>query len=238
MSEVVGDTELQSEALEDLVSARNYRQWLCSLGEPHFGDDVLEIGSGLGHYASDWADMGAHITATEADPTRLAQLRARFASDDRVDVRELSVPITETGQHSAVVAYNVLEHILDDVGALRDFAGLLRPGGRVVLIVPAFPFAMSSFDREIGHQRRYTRNVLSERLTVAGLRVDICHYINGPGLLAWFVTCRLLGGRPREGALLTAYDKLYVPLERRVERRVRMPFGQSVFAVATLPEAD
>ncbi len=235
MADIAGDTQTQSDALEDLVSAGNYRRWLCALGEPYFGDDVLEIGSGLGHYASDWADMGVHITATEADPGRLALLRERFASDDRVAVEELAVPIDRTAEHSAVVAYNVLEHIPDDVSALRSFAGLLRPGGRVVLIVPAFPFAMSAFDREIGHQRRYRRHVLSDRLREAGLDVEVCRHINGPGLLAWFVTCRLLRGRPREGAMLTAYDRFYVPLERRLEERVTMPFGQSLFAVARVP---
>jgi len=237
VADIAGDTQTQSDALEDLVSAGNYRRWLCSLGVPYFGDDVLEIGSGLGHYASEWADMGVRITATEADPGRLAQLRGRFADDPRVSVSELAVPIDRTAEHSAVVAYNVLEHIPDDVAALRSFAGLLRPGGRVVLVVPAFPFAMSAFDREIGHQRRYRRGVLEARFREAGLDVEVCHYINGPGLLAWYITCRLLGGRPREGRMLTAYDKFYVPLERRLESKVTAPFGQSLFAVARTPAA-
>ncbi len=237
MADIAGDTQTQSDALEDLVSAGNYRRWLCSLGVPFFGDDVLEVGSGLGHYASEWADMGVRITATEADPGRLAQLRGRFADDPRVSVSELAVPIDRTAEHSAVVAYNVLEHIPDDVAALRSFAGLLRPGGQVVLVVPAFPFAMSAFDREIGHQRRYRRGVLEARFREAGLDVEVCHYINGPGLLAWYITCRLLGGRPREGRMLTAYDKFYVPLERRLECKVTAPFGQSLFAVARTPAA-
>ncbi|MGH3631242.1 MAG: class I SAM-dependent methyltransferase [Sciscionella sp.] len=229
---MTGDSELQSDALEDLVAAVNYRDWLCSLGLPHFGDDVLEIGSGLGHYAADWADMGVHITASEADPARLSALRKRFTGDDRVRVRELTVPIKETADYSTVVAYNVLEHIPDQVDALKAFAGLLQPRGATVLIVPAFQFAMSAFDRKIGHQRRYTLASLSMALRAAGLRVEVCRYINGPGLLAWYVTCKLLRGRPREGKLLTAYDKVYVPLQRWIETKVTMPFGQSVFAVA------
>lgn len=232
MAQISGNTHLVSDALEDLTSAVNYRKWLCSLGFPHFGDDVLEIGSGLGHYASEWADMGARITASEADESRLTTLRERFAHDARVTVRELTVPIAETAGFSTVVAYNVLEHIEDQVDALRSFAGLLRHGGSIVLVVPAFEFAMSEFDRAIGHHRRYRTAGLAQALSDAGLEVQRCHYINGPGLLAWYVTCRLLGGRPKDGAMLTAYDKLYVPIERRIESKIRMPFGQSVFAVA------
>jgi len=49
-------------------------------------------------------------------------------------VRELAVPITEVGDHTAVVAINVLEHIEDDVAGLQTFAGLIRHGGRIVLV--------------------------------------------------------------------------------------------------------
>ncbi|MBE9376042.1 class I SAM-dependent methyltransferase [Saccharopolyspora sp. HNM0983] len=235
MTRIDGDTNLQTEALEDLVSAVNYRRWLCSLAVPHFGADVLEIGSGLGHFAAEWADMGVAITASEAAPERLAILRERFAGDQRVSVRELGVPITERGEHTNVVAYNVLEHIEDHIGALRSFAGLVRPGGTVLLIVPAFEFAMSRFDRAIGHHRRYRVPQLADALTSAGLVPEQCRYINGPGLLAWWLTCRVLGGRPKAGAMLSAYDRVYVPIERRIESRVRPPFGQSVFAVARRP---
>jgi hypothetical protein len=102
----------------------------------------------------------------------------------------------------------------------------------VVLVVPAFPGAMSRFDRAIGHQRRYTRAALSSALGQAGLHVERCHYVNAPGLLAWYVGMRLLRGRPKEGPLLSVWDRAVVPVERRIERYVRMPFGQSVFAVA------
>ena len=234
MSEhVEGDTGLQSEILEDLVEARNYRRWLVDLALPYLGDDPLEVGSGLGHYAADWAAAGVpRWTASEADPGRLQSLRERFAGDPVVRVRELAVPIEETAGHSAVVAYNVLEHIPDDVGALRAFAGLLRPGGAVVLVVPAFPSAMSEFDLAIGHQRRYRRRTLRKAAESAGLRVEVLHHVNCIGLLGWYVAVKALKGRPKAGLLLTVYDRGVVPWLRRLEARVRPPVGQSLFLVA------
>ncbi|MEX2291836.1 MAG: class I SAM-dependent methyltransferase [Mycobacteriales bacterium] len=233
MSAVEGNSGLQSEVLEDLVEAQNYRRWLVGLALPYLGDDPLEVGSGLGHYAADWAAAGVpRWTASEADPGRLDALRTRFAGDPVVRVRELSVPITGTAEHSAVVAYNVLEHIPDDVGALRGFAGLLRPGGRVVLVVPAFPSAMSNFDRAVGHQRRYRRRTLRAAAEQAGLQVEVLHHVNSIGLLAWYVHMRVMGAQPRAGLSLQIFDKVFVPVLRRLEARVPPPAGLSLFLVA------
>jgi hypothetical protein len=58
-----------------------------------------------------------------------------------------------------------------------------------------------------------------------------------PGLLAWFVGMRLLKMTPGEGPLLRLWDRVVVPIARRLESRVSAPFGQSVFAVARVPAA-
>jgi SAM-dependent methyltransferase len=234
---VEGDSDLQTEVLEDLVEAVHYRRWLVDLALPHLGDDPMEIGSGLGHYAADWRSAGvSRLTVSEADHGRLAGLRERFASDPGVVVRELAVPIDESASYSAVIAYNLLEHIPDDAAALRGFTQLLRPGGRVVLVVPAFPSAMSRFDRAIGHQRRYRSRSLRAVAEQAGLRVEVLHHVNCLGLLGWFVAVKLLRGRPKAGPLLTVYDRGVVPWLRRLEARRRPPFGQSLFLVARRPD--
>jgi SAM-dependent methyltransferase len=233
---VLGDTVLQSRALESLASAVQYNNWLTSLAVPHLGDSPVELGSGLGDYAQTWLDAGIpQITATEADPTRLAQLQARFADEPRVEVSSFDILDPPTGDHSALVAFNVLEHIEDHIGALRGAHTLLRPGGRVVIFVPAFEFAMSRFDREVGHVRRYSLSVMRTAMAEAGLDVLENRYVNLPGLPAWFIGMRLLRMSPGEGPLLSVWDKRIIPLARRLESRRRIPFGQSVFAVGQVP---
>ncbi len=171
---------------------------------------------------------------TELDPGRLQGLRDRFGSDPRVEVAEVDVcdpGLRVPEPYSALVAYNVLEHIVDDVAALRAAHRLCAPGGHVVVFVPAFPFAMSRFDRQVGHVRRYTRAGLAGAFAAAGLRPLHARYVNAPGLVAWFVGMRLLGMTPGDGPLLQAWDRGVVPLARAVEARREPPFGQSVFAV-------
>lgn len=229
---VLGDPLVQSQVLEDLTEAVNYRRWQAELAAPYLGTDPLEIGSGNGDFAATIAEQGGRITASEAEASRLAALHARFAGDDRVAVREIAVPITETADHTSVVAFNVLEHIPDDVGALRAFGGLVGDGGAVVVFVPAFAFAMSRFDRAIGHQRRYTTASLSAAMTDAGLRVRTVHYVNAIGLPTWVLGMRLLRMTPRSGPVLRVWDSQVMPRMQRWESRRPPPFGQSVFCVA------
>ena len=224
------DDRVQHGVLETLSSAVNYRRWVCDLAEPWLGEDPLEVGSGIGDHAAEWARPGRKITVSETDPDLLTALRVRFADDPGVAVRELTLPPTTPGGHSAVVALNVLEHVADDLAALRGMRDLVRPGGHVVLFVPAFPLAMSRFDREVGHHRRYRRGSLARLLVTAGLEVRRLHHVNAPGLIAWLLLMRLGRGRPSEGPALAAFERL-VPVLRRVEARVPPPFGQSLFAV-------
>jgi SAM-dependent methyltransferase len=238
VADLTGDTKLQSEVLEDLSDAFRYRRWLAGMALPYLGDDPLEVGSGLGHYALEWLPSVRRFTATEADPARLVALKERLGNQPNVTVRELMLPAEDNGTHSAVVAFNVLEHIPDHVGALRGMAGLMRPGGKVVLLVPAFPSAMSRFDREIGHVQRYTRASLGAALTEAGLKIEVLHYVNPIGLLSWYVMVKGLRMTPRNGVMLRVYDRLVVPVARWMERRGGAPFGQSVFAIASTPGSD
>ena len=234
--QVLGDSPLQTAVLEDLSAAVRYREWLAGLAAPWLGPEPLEVGSGLGDYAATWAAWGHRVTASEADPSRLAALRDRFAGSPGISVRELAVPVAETGRYSAVVAINVLEHIEDDAAALRALAGL-APGGRVILLVPAFPLLYSRFDRQVGHVRRYRRAALRAVLEAACLEVQRLHHVNAVGFLSWLVVVRLLGARPHDGLALRLFDRM-VPALARIEAWRPPPFGQSLFAVARVPGTD
>lgn len=196
----------------------------------------MEAGSGIGTNASLWLELGApRVTVSELDETALEPLHERFANEPRVQVEAIDLMQTSRKDHSAFVALNVLEHIEDDRGALRGAASLVRPGGRIVVFVPAFPFAAGKFDRDIGHHRRYTKSTLTTAYEEAGLEVERMRYVNAPGLPAWFVSVRVLRGTPREGALLRLWDRGVIPVTRVVERHVTPPFGQSVLAVGRTP---
>lgn len=223
---------LQHSVLEALESARNYNAWVASLVLPYLGDDPIEVGSGTGTNAALLLEAGLdRLTVTETDAELVERLGERFADDARVTVRQVDLLDAPDAEHSGFLALNVLEHIEDDVKALRSAARLVRPGGAVVVFVPAFPFAMSDFDRAIGHYRRYTKDEARTAFSAAGLSLEELRYVNAPGLVAWTLGMRLLRMRPRDGLVLRGWDRAVVPVARRVERRVPPPFGQSLLAV-------
>ncbi len=238
VSRVTGDSRLQTEVLEDLSDARRYRRWLCDLARPYLGEHPIEIGSGTGDYALEWVPGVASFTVTEADHDRYRALCDRFADHDVITTQELLLGLGATPtdkRYTAAVAYNVFEHIPDDVAALRSLHHVVEPGGAVILVVPAFPSAMSKFDLAVGHQRRYTRASLCRALRRAGLRVEQLRYINPVGLLTWYVAAKTLGMTPRNGGMLRLYDYVVVPTARWADR-LPAPFGQAIFAVARIPE--
>ena len=203
---------LQLDILESLEAAEQYNAWIASVTRPFLGDDPVEIGSGIGVSAALWLDAGLErITLSDVDPVCLAALRDRFDWDSRVEIVRIDLESPPVGTHSAVVALNVLEHIEDDVAAISGAARLVRPGGLIVLFVPAFNFAAGRFDREIGHYRRYTTESIARAFTDAGTTLVSARYVNAPGLLAWFAAVRLLGLTPGGGPLLRAWDRFVIP---------------------------
>jgi ubiquinone/menaquinone biosynthesis C-methylase UbiE len=235
MADITGDQRVQSEVLEGLATAVNHRRWFVELAMPYLGEDPIEIGSGLGDYALEWAGSCRRFTATEADPERLIALKERLAGRPNIEVRQMLLPQSEQASYTAAVSYNVLEHIEDHQAAMGSMAELIRPGGAVVVIVPAFPFAMSPVDVATGHVRRYTRHSLSRVMSRAGLRVEQVYYANALGLLGYYMATSVFRLTPKEGPMVKVYDSVVLPATKAIEQVVRPPFGQSVFAVARRP---
>jgi SAM-dependent methyltransferase len=149
-------------------------------------------------------------------------------------VRDLDLDTYDPGaeRFDSIVMVNVLEHIEDDGAALRKLREALRPGGRIILYVPAFMLLYSKFDREIGHYRRYKKAGLVELLRASGLRPIDARYVNSIGAPGWFLWVRVLGRASSDDVTIGACDRIVVPAARVYEDRWAPPFGLSVFAVA------
>jgi len=228
------------QVLEVLESAPRYRDWIFSMAAPYLGRRVLELGAGSGTMFSCLLDR-EHAVALELDPGLVQELEQRFDSRPNVTIIEGNVnePAIIGSLRSlhvdSAMTINVLEHIEDDLSALRSIAAVLDPGGSLAVLVPAFPSIFGAMDRGVGHVRRYRRQGLVTKMESAGFSVLAAHYVNFPGYFAWFINGRVLRATSPAGGsrLVSLYDKTVIPMTRLLERAVHPPCGQSLFVVGS-----
>ncbi|MFG2085045.1 MULTISPECIES: class I SAM-dependent methyltransferase [unclassified Spirillospora] len=217
--------------------ARNYRKYEYETVAPHVGRSMLEVGSGLGHFSEQFAGRLDYLVVSDNDPYCVGELRKRYDGDGDVEVIDLALPaeIEIRRKVDTVVMMNVLEHIKDDVQALRDLASVTEPGGRIVIWVPGYMQLYGDFDRKVGHVTRYTPATLEASVREAGLVPEVLKPINFLGGIAWWFAVRRGGAGYPDPKLVKIYDRTVVPLTRTIERVVKPPFGQTVFCVARVP---
>ena len=184
--------------LERLNRAPRFNRWMADVVRPHIGDRVLEIGAGTGNLAVHLMPRPVYW-ATDVNPhylDYLASLRStrpymQVACTDATDAA--SFPAGE--RFDTVVCLNVVEHLQDDVAALRNIRDSLTDGGRAVILVPCGPWLYGSLDEVLGHHRRYTPEQLVGVAQQAGFRVEQVLKFNRPGVVAWWLNGRILRRR-------------------------------------------
>ncbi len=211
-----------------------YNRWIWEKLSPYTGTRVLEVGSGLGtmtHYLLD----RELVVASDINERYLRLLREKFRGLPNIEVHCLDLNEFQGHEYAelglnTVVCLNVLEHVEDDVRALKELHALLRPEGRLLLIVPAHQRLFGTIDRAIGHYRRYSRAELVAKLTASGFRVHRLEFQNVPGMIGWYLNGRILRRRAIPG-IQSWINDLFIPL-LRLEDRVNPSFGLSLIAVA------
>ena len=226
----IGTGEL---TLQLLRKAHKYNRWVYELIRPYLGHDILEIGAGIGNMTRHYLSHGS-ITATDISPYCIRELRRTFSEYPQVRVDELDIsrnsyPRTEI--YDTIVCLNVLEHVEDDVEALRHMRSLLKPGGRLVLYVPSNPRLYCEIDRGVGHHRRYLLDELRDKMLRAGFKLAHVRSHNLIGALGWWFQGKIMG-KKRVGASDVGGMNLLMPFIRLQDRlRLDSRFALSILAV-------
>lgn len=202
---------------------------------------VLEVGCGTGYtYGALTAALPeAHVVGTELyeEGLKIARRRLPGAELRALDLR--AMPYEEA--YDLVAAFDVLEHIDDDRGALAALRRALVPGGGLIVTVPQHPFLWSAADTYAHHERRYRRGELVERVGAAGFRVErVTSFVT---LLAPLMVLSRLRGRlgapfdplaefeiPRP--LDRVFERIALAEQRVIAAGVSLPFGGSLLLVA------
>jgi SAM-dependent methyltransferase len=130
-------------------------------------NDILEVGCGQGALGARLAQR-YHYLGVEPDESSCGVAKQRLAAMGRGEVRQASVAELGDEKFDLVCAFEVLEHIEDDAGAVAEWAARLRPGGWLLLSVPAHQRRYSAADELVGHFRRYDPEAMTALLRAAG----------------------------------------------------------------------
>jgi SAM-dependent methyltransferase len=204
---------------------------------PFLGHRVLEVGAGIGNLTSCLIPRDLYV-ASDLNDSYLDYLRNLAAGKPYLSVARVDLEDGGTFarlQHSfdTVVCCNVLEHVRDPIGSLRNIYETLSPGGRVVLYVPAMQRLYSSLDEALGHRCRYSVEMLESELRAVGFEPEHFSRFNRAGVPGWLWNGKVLKRRTFNRTQLKIFD-LLVPLLRRVDHLLPWP-GLGIIAVARRP---
>jgi SAM-dependent methyltransferase len=207
---------------------------------------ILDAGCGTGRNALELEKLGCTVAVdVSAVPLRLAARRGltRLAQAS-ID----ALPFAD-GTFDVVTAFDVLCHgaVVDERAALRELRRVLRPGGNLLLHVPAYPWLRSRHDRAVDNVRRYSAGGVRALLTDAGLttrRLTFANTVLFPLAAAKRLADRARGAGEHASDLATAFGvagslfRAVLGFEARVLRHVDLPFGLTLVALARRDDAD
>ncbi len=201
---------------------------------------ILELGSGTGGNFALLAQFGS-VTAVEMNETarEISKTRAGGAAVHHGMLPD-SLPF-DGHEFDLVCLFDVLEHVEEDEAALRAIRGLLAPGGRALITVPAHPFLFGPHDIALHHKRRYSRAQFQARLRAAGLRIEKLSFMNmalAPLAFALRALDRLRAAPQASGTNIPPgpVNALFTWLfgaEAHLLARMNLPFGLSLLAVVS-----
>ncbi|MBA4409669.1 MAG: class I SAM-dependent methyltransferase [Odoribacter sp.] len=228
------------ETLEVISVADNFNRWMFQTIKPHCTGNILEVGSGIGNISQFFLADNLEISLSDLSTDYFKILESKFGSFPNLKglftldfaEKELEQKYPHLiGKFDTVFALNVLEHVPDHEQSIRNCYKLLKPGGKLVILVPAFQSLFNQFDVALEHQRRYTPKTLKKVMSVPGFNIIHCRYFNSIGILGWFVSGKLMGKNAIPGGQMKLYDQL-VPLWKVVDWFLKPLLGLSVICVA------
>ena len=220
--------------------AVNYHTWVLDEFRPFIGRHFVEVGAGTGCFSR--LLLNEHpSTACFVEPSQMffELVKAVDASNNgtRVHLQQATFEGVFRSSSSpeeidSVFYINVLEHIEDDIAELSLVYESLSEGGHCFIFVPALMALYGSFDRTVGHFRRYSKAEIEQKVVDAGFVIRKSIYFDLLGILPWYINYKILRSSSLGGKAVSLYDRFGVPVTRALESVLPPVIGKNLLLVA------
>lgn len=230
--------------LEVFAETDQLNKWMYNTIKSGCSGNILEIGSGIGNLSDYFINDKNSITLSDIRKNYCDALQKRFSQNSyckgitQMDISDPSISTKDfpyAGKFDTIFTLNVIEHIKDDHGAVINCFNLLKPGGMLIILVPASMKLYNSFDRELEHYRRYSRKELIDLVEANGFTVNKIQNFNFIGIFGWFFFGNILKRKliPEGQAKIFNF---FVPIIKLFDFIVFRKVGLSLIIFATKKE--
>ncbi len=222
--------------LEAISNAPLFNEWMYKVTSRRLKGRILEIGSGIGNISEQYLNDGRNLMLSDIRDNYCQYLRQKFEDEPTCEgVRELDLvhPNFEQeycdllGSFDGVFALNVVEHIEDDFLAIANAKKLLRKGGRLLILVPAYQALFNEFDQSLEHYRRYTEGSLKALFKKNNFQIVHNQYFNFAAIAGWWFSGNVLKKKTIPVGQMRIYNML-VPIFRIIDKIILNKVGISV----------
>ncbi len=231
-------TTYQGQELTIFAQATNWKAYWSTSISKWISGHVLEVGAGMGtntHFLQT-PDVRSWL-CLEPDASLCRVLEASVAHIRVCSVLCGTIRRLSAASYDCILYIDVLEHIEGDQAELAHAATLLRPGGRLIVLSPAYQFLFSPFDEAIGHYRRYNRRSLLA-CSPAGCRQEALFYLDSLGVSLSFANRAFFKQSIPTPRQLRVWDRSIIPASRILDRAIQHSVGKSIVGVWTREKND
>jgi len=231
-------TQYIGNELELFALASNWKDYWASQVIPHLGSRVLEVGAGLGGTTQLLISQMEKLTqwvCLEPDKRLASQIESTLANATRnadkviVETKYLAEYDPQT-HFDSIIYIDVIEHIEDDRKELKMAMRYLKPGGHLIVLVPAHNFLMSPFDKAIGHYRRYDKKMLLDIIPKSA-KILVHKYLDSFGLSVSLANKLLLKQNYPTKKQVVFWDNFIIPVSKKLDRLLSFTLGKSVLLI-------
>jgi SAM-dependent methyltransferase len=227
------------ETLEVVAEAENFNLWMYNTILPYCSGEILEIGSGIGNISDYFLKNNYTITLSDIRDNYCDVLGEKYSTNPYLKA-VINIDIIDPdfdNKHAnlfesfdTIYALNIVEHVKDDKLAIANCKKLLKKGGNLIILVPAYQKLYNIFDKELEHYRRYNQNNLDKLFVENELQIIHRQYFNFIGIFGWWFSGSILKKKTIPGGQMKLYNSL-VSVFKIIDKVILNKMGLSVITV-------